>query len=236
MHIENIDKQTFFKGVAIKKNLNLLLKILQEYPKVRVIFLNDVLYNPVNINGRLIQALSFYGPYLTFSPLDTPIEQQRTSFKQFANDSELKYYINKLNNIIETLTEILKILDEFDDEKSLNYFFSVININFDWQKTVKNFMILSSHGFLLNIFYLSLHLFFSECHKYMEEEKVYKNKDFVIKAIKYINTKFCLNDKKIMFSKFNLYKGLILPKGAVSKLIQKSKTLMKYWAFNLYRK
>ena len=68
MHMENVDKQTFFKGVAIKKNLNLLLKILQEYPKVRTVFLNDVLYNPQNINGRLIQALSFYGPYLSNSP------------------------------------------------------------------------------------------------------------------------------------------------------------------------
>ena len=203
MHMENIDKQTFFKGVAIKKNLNLLLRILSDYPKVRVVFLKDALYNPANINGRLMQALSFYGPYLSYSPLDTPIEQQRNSFKQFANDSELKSYISKLNNIIETLSEIIKILEEFDDEKSLNYFFSVININFDWQKTVKNFMILSSHGFLLNIFYLSLDLFFSECQKSIKEENFNKNKDYVIKAIKHINTKFCLNDKKIIFSKFN---------------------------------
>ena len=203
MHMENIDKQTFFKGVAIKKNLNLLLRILSDYPKVRAVFLKDALYNPANINGRLMQALSFYGPYLSYSPLDTPIEQQRNSFKQFANDSELKSYISKLNNIIETLSEIIKILEEFDDEKSLNYFFSVININFDWQKTVKNFMILSSHGFLLNIFYLSLDLFFSECQKSIKEENFNKNKDYVIKAIKHINTKFCLNDKKIIFSKFN---------------------------------
>ena len=68
MHMENIDKQTFFKGIAIKKNLNLLLKILQDYPKVREVFMKDALYNPVNINGRLIQALSFYGPYLSYSP------------------------------------------------------------------------------------------------------------------------------------------------------------------------
>ena len=209
MHMENIDKQTFFKGVAIKKNLNLLLKILQEYPKIRGVFLNDVLYNPVNINGRLLQALSFYGPYLSNTPLDTPLEQYRNAFKQFTNDSELKSYINKLNNIIETLAEILKILEEFDDEKALNYFFSVINMNFDWQKTIKNFMILSSHGFLLNTLYLSLHLFFSECHKYMGEESDSKNKDYKIKAIKYINTKFCLNDKKIHFSKFNMIYSMI---------------------------
>ena len=79
----------------------------------------------------------------------------------------------------------------------------MITINFEWQKTVKNFMILSSHGFLLNIFYLSLDLFFSECQKSIKQENFNKNKDYVIKAIKHINTKFCLNDKKIIFSKFN---------------------------------
>ena len=209
IHMENIDKQTFFKGVAIKKNLNLLLKILKDYPKVRFVFLNDVLYNPVNINGRLMQALSFYGPYLSNSPLDTPTEQHRNAFKQFMNDSELKSYINKLNNIIETLTEIVKILEEFDDDKSLNYFFSVININFDWQKTIKNFMVLSSHGFLLNVLFLCLSLFFSECHKYMIEENDNKNKGYKIKTINYINTKFCLNDKKIHFSKYNLIYSMI---------------------------
>ena len=209
IHMENLDKQTFFKGAAIKKNLNLLLKILQDYPKVRQIFVNDVLYNPANINGRLIQALSFYGPYLSNSPLDTPIEQYRNAFKQFTNDSELKSYINKLNNIIETLAEILKLLEEFDDDKSLNYFFSVINLNFDWQKTIKNFMVLSSIGYLLNMLYLCLSLFFVECHKFKSEENEFKNKDYKIKVIKYINTKFCLNDKKIMFSKFNSIYSLI---------------------------
>ena len=227
MHMENIDKQTFFKGVAIKKNLNLLLKILQEYPKVREVFLNDALYNPNNINGRLIQALSFYGPYLSYSPLDTPVDQHRNAFKQFTNDSELKSYINKLNNIIETLAEILKILEDFDDEKSLNYFFSVININFDWQKTIKNFMILSSHGYLLNILFLSLTLFFSECHKYTKEESDSKNKEYKIKAIKYINTKFCLNDKKIHFSKYNYIYSMIC-----KEYIDSNKTKSEALKFN----
>ena len=209
MHMENVDKQTFFKGVSIKKNLNLLLKILQEYPKVRTVFLNDVLYNPQNINGRLIQALSFYGPYLSNSPLNTPPEQHRNAFKQFTNDSELKSYINKLNNIIETLEEILKILEQHDDDKSLNYFFNVINLNIDWQKTIKNFMMLSSIGFLLNMLFLCLGLFFGECHKYNNENNNDKNKEYKIKGIKYINTKFCLNDKKILFSKFNLIYSMI---------------------------
>ena len=209
MHMENVDKQTFFKGVAIKKNLNLLLKILQEYPKVRTVFLNDVLYNPQNINGRLIQALSFYGPYLSNSPLNTPPEQHRNAFTQFTNDSELKSYINKLNNIIETLSEILKILEEFDDEKSLNYFFNVINLNIDWQKTIKNFMMLSSIGFLLNMLFLCLNLFFAECHKHNNENNIDKSKEYKINGIKYINTKFCLNDKKILFSKFNLIYSMI---------------------------
>ena len=209
MHMENVDKQTFFKGVAIKKNLNLLLKILQEYPKVRTVFLNDVLYNPQNINGRLIQALSFYGPYLSNSPLNTPPEQHRNAFTQFTNDSELKSYINKLNNIIETLSEILKILEQFDDEKSLNYFFNVINLNIDWQKTIKNFMMLSSIGFLLNMLFLCLNLFFAECHKHNNENNIDKSKEYKINGIKYINTKFCLNDKKILFSKFNLIYSMI---------------------------
>ena len=202
MHMENIDKQSFFKGIAIKKNLNLLLKILTSYPKVRIVFLKDALYNPLNINARLKQALSFYGPYLSYSPLDAPPDQHRNAFKQFTNDSELRSYINKLNNIIELLTDIIKTLDEFDEEKSLNYFFSTININLDWQKTIKNFMTLSSLGFLMNMLSLSLNLFFNECHKYASEDD-YKNKEYKIKVIKFINTKFCLNDKYILFSKFN---------------------------------
>ena len=209
MHMENLDKQTFFKGKEIKKNLNLLLKILQEYPKVRKVFLNDVLYNPQNINGRLIQALSFYGPYLSDSPLNAPPEQTRSAFKQFTNDSELKSYINKLNNVIETLAEVLKILEECDDEKSINYFYSVINKNLDWQKTIKNFMNLSSISFLLNILYLCLTLFFYECHKYKSEDSNSKNKEYKIKSIKHINTKFCLNDQNILFSKFNVIYSMI---------------------------
>ena len=209
IHMENLDNQTFFKGASIKKNLNLLLKILQEYPKVRTVFLNDVLYNPQNINGKLLQALSFYGPYLSNSPLDSPVEQTRNAFRQFTNNSELKSYINKLNNIMETLSEIIKILEEFDEEKSLNYFFTTININLDWQKTIKNFMILSTFGFLLNMLNLCLNLFFSECHKHMSQDNDPKNKEYKIKCIKYINTKFCLNDKKIIFSKFNLIYSMI---------------------------
>ena len=202
MHMENLNGQSFFKGTSIKKNLNLLIRILKDYPKVRQVFLNDVLFNPTNVNGRLKQAVSFFGPYISNSPLDSPVEQHRNAFKQFTNDSELKSYISKLNNIIELLTEIVNILDEFDDEKCLNYFFSIINLNLDWQKTIKNFMILSSHGFLLNILYLCLNLFFYECHKnYGDEDN--KSKEYKIKVIKHINTKFCLNDNKIMFSKYN---------------------------------
>ena len=231
MHMENVDKQTFFKGVAIKKNLNLLLKILQEYPKVRTVFLNDVLYNPQNINGRLIQALSFYGPYLSNSPLNTPPEQHRNAFTQFTNDSELKSYINKLNNIIETLSEILKILEEFDDEKSLNYFFNVINLNIDWQKTIKNFMMLSSIGFLLNMLFLCLNLFFAECHKHNNENNIDKSKEYKINGIKYINTKFCLNDKKILFSKFNLIYSMIC-----KEYIDANKVKSESLKFNLITK
>ena len=231
MHMENVDKQTFFKGVAIKKNLNLLLKILQEYPKVRTVFLNDVLYNPQNINGRLIQALSFYGPYLSNSPLNTPPEQHRNAFTQFTNDSELKSYINKLNNIIETLSEILKILEEFDDEKSLNYFFNVINLNIDWQKTIKNFMMLSSIGFLLNMLFLCLNLFFAECHKHNNENNIDKSKEYKINGIKYINTKFCLNDKKILFSKFNLIYSMIC-----KEYIDANKAKSESLKFNLITK
>ena len=231
MHMENVDKQTFFKGVSIKKNLNLLLRILQDYPKVRQVFLNDVLYNPQNINGRLIQALSFYGPYLSNSPLNTTVEQYRNAFKQFTNNSELKSYINKLNDIIGTLSEILKILEEFDDDKSLNYFFNVINLNIDWQKTIKNFMMLSSLGFLLNMLYLCLNLFFSECHKYNSGDNIEKNKEYKIKAIKYINTKFCLNDKKIHFSKFNLIYSMIC-----KEYIDANKNTSENIKFNLITK
>ena len=231
MHMENVDKQTFFKGVAIKKNLNLLLKILQDYPKVREVFLNDVLYNPQNINGRLIQALSFYGPYLSNSPLNTPQDQHRNAFKQFTNDSELKSYINKLNNIIETLSEILKILEEFDDDKSLNYFYNVINLNVDWQKTIKNFMMLSSIGFLLNMLFLCLNLFFAECHKHNNENNVDKSKEYKINGIKYINTKFCLNDKKIHFSKFNLIYSLVC-----KEYIDANKSKSESTKFNLITK
>ena len=203
IHMENLDNQTFFKGVEIKKNLNLLLKILKDYPKVREVFLNDVLYNPLNVNGRLKQAVSFYGPYLSYSPLDAPVDQHRNAFKQFTNDSETKSYISKLNNIIDVLSEIVIILDEYNDEKSLNYFYSVINLNIDWQKTMKNFMVISSHGFLLNILFLSLNLFFNECSKLNSNEENNKNKEYKIEIIKFINTKFCLSDKKIHFSKFN---------------------------------
>ena len=203
IHKENLNGQTFFKGSDIKKNLNLLLRILQDYPKVREVFLNDILYNPLSVNGRLKQALSFFGPYISYSPLDTPNEQQRTAFKQFTNDSETKSYINKLNNIIEVLNDIVIILDEYNDEKTLDYFFSIINLNIDWQKTMKNFMILSSLGFLLNTLFLCLNLFFYECHIKFGNGENNKNKDYKIKVIKYINTKFCLNDKKIFFSKFN---------------------------------
>ena len=204
MHMENINGQTFFKGVEIRKNLNLLIKILENYPKVRQVFLNDALFNPTNVNGRLKQAVSFYGPYISNSPLDCPIEQHRNAFKQFTNDTELKSYINKLNNIIELLTDVVNILDEYDEDKSLNYFFSIINLNLDWQKTFKNIMILSSHGFLLNILYLSLNLFFYESKKLIgDEENNKNNNEYKMKTIKYINTKFCLNDNKIIFSKFN---------------------------------
>ena len=72
MHMENLNGQSFFKGVSIKKNLNLLIRILREYPKVRQVFLNDVLFNPTNVNGRLKQAVSFFGPYISNSPLDSP--------------------------------------------------------------------------------------------------------------------------------------------------------------------
>ena len=204
MHSENLNGQTFFKGVSIKKNLSLLVRIFQNYPKVRQVFLNDVLYNPININGRLKQAISFFGPYISYSPLDSPEDQHRNAFKQFTNDSELKSYINKLNNIIDLLTDIVQILDDYDDEKCLNYFYSIVNLNLDWQKTYKNFATISSHGFLLNILHLCLNLFFYECHKNFGDEEDNKNKEYIIKVIKYINTKFCLNDSKIMFSKFNL--------------------------------
>jgi ubiquitin conjugation factor E4 B len=63
-------------------------------------------------------------------------------------------------------------------------------------------MTLSSLGFLMNMLSLSLNLFFNECHKYASEDD-YKNKEYKIKVIKFINTKFCLNDKYILFSKFN---------------------------------
>ena len=99
---------------------------------------------------------------------------------------------------------------EYDDDKTLNYFFSIINLNLDWQKTIKNSKIISSHGFLINILFLCLNLFFNECFKKFSHEENIKNKDYKIKVIKYINTKFCLNDKKILFSKFNSICSLLI--------------------------
>ena len=131
MLMENIENQTFFKGIEIKKNLSLLLKILRDYPKVREVFLNDALYNPLNVNGRLKQFVSSFGPYLSYTPLDAPMEQHRNAFKQFTNDSETKSYISKLNNIIDILSDIMIVLDDHNDEKSLNYFYSIINLNLD---------------------------------------------------------------------------------------------------------
>ncbi len=60
-----------------------------------------------------------------------------------------------------------------------------------------------SLGFLLNILFISLNLFFNECYKKFVFEENSKNKEYKIKVIKYINTKFCLNEKYINFSKFN---------------------------------
>ena len=108
MHKENINKN-FFKGGEITKNLTLLLKILQNYPKVREIFMNDQSFNPKNIDGRSKQAESFYGPYISNSPLETISGQYKNAFKQPINDAPLKSYIIRLNNNIELLTDVVNI-------------------------------------------------------------------------------------------------------------------------------
>ena len=122
---ENLDNQTFFKDFATRKNLNLLNKIFENCQKIGKVFLNDYLFNPKVLDGRIIQFTSFLGPYLSNCPFEAPIDQIRNSFKQFTNDTELKSYTNKLNNIIQLISNVVINLIEIDEEKALNYFFQL---------------------------------------------------------------------------------------------------------------
>ena len=45
----------------------MIIKLFIEFPKTRILFLKDYQYNPKNINGKLLQAVSFYGPYIFLS-------------------------------------------------------------------------------------------------------------------------------------------------------------------------
>ena len=231
IHKENLDNQTFFKGNSIKKNLNLVNKILENCPKVREVILNSVLYNPKDLNGRLIQIFSFLGPYISYSPLNIPLEQARNAFKQFTNDTELKSYINKINKNIEILSKLVNNLNECDNEKTLNYFFNIININFDWSKTIEKFPTTSSFGFLINILFLSLNLFFTECYKNFGDMEKRKNNEYKIKVIKLINTKFCLNDQNIMFSKFS-----VIYSDKLKDYIELNKTKSESINYNIFTK
>ena len=110
-------------------------------------------------------------------------------------------------------------------------------------------MTISTFGYLLNILFLSLKLFFYECYKNFGYEENNKNKEYKIKTIKYINTKFCLNSKYILFNEFNLInsdiikeyvennkaKSELIKYNIITKLFFICHTLMDYTLTNLMK-
>ena len=213
-HFKNIiEKNNFFNSKQIQNNINLIIKILDNFEEASFVLTNkNEFFLPKNINNGKEFHNTFLGRFISLVPLDChPDILNKNISNNFFNFNDINNYQIKLNSIINNLTNIFSICMKKNKEKIFDYFYSIIEMNFEFNKINSNYNLTSSVGFIFNCFLIGLNLFYEECKIILNDDNKNSLKEInnIIKIIKKIDFNFVLSDEKIKFSKFNIIQSEI---------------------------
>ena len=212
-HFKNIiEKNNFFNSKQIQNNINLITSILDNFEEASFVLTNkNEFFLPENINNGKEHHNTFLGRFISLVPLDChPEILNKNISSNFFNNHDINNYQIKLNSIINQISNIFSICMKNNKEKIFDYFYSIIETNFEFNKINTNYNLTSSIGFIFNCFLIGLNLFFEECKIILNEtgknniKNSLKEINNIIKIIKKIDFNFVLSDEKIKFSKFNI--------------------------------
>jgi len=171
IHTDNTNpKNNFFNCDKMKKNLNILLKIFNDYPITREVYVRGLNFLPKGANAKMLQSMSLLGAYLSLSSFEADVNSIKVSFSSMVNsdsDVNIRNFTFKLNSLLNEITTLFYLLITDAKSKSflLNYLCDVGNLNLERKKMYSNPYLVSTIGFLLNTSIVLLKILFDHEHK-----------------------------------------------------------------------
>lgn len=200
IHIENtIPKINLFNLDKIKRNLTILTRVLNDFSIVRKAYVKEDNFSTKGVNGQIFQSTSFLATYFNISPFEVNpaiIKNYFTSLHAQESDNQVRTYSNKLNNIMNDVTNLVYLLLDYPDSRNetLSYFYDLINLNLERTKMYSNQYNTSSIGFLMTNTVSLLKLFY---------EHIAYDKASVFEIVKSIDLFYCVSNNTINFNKFD---------------------------------
>ena len=158
-------KNNFFNQDKMKKNLNILLKILNDYPVTREAYVMEPNFIPKGVSAKVFQNTSMIGVYLNLVSFEADSHSIKCSFPSLVNndsDVNIRTFVNKLNSMLNEVTSLFVLLLENTKSRNhmMQYLFDIVNLNLERKKMYSNPYLVSSIGFLLNTVIVLLKIFF----------------------------------------------------------------------------
>jgi hypothetical protein len=202
IHMDNISsKSNFYNCERIKRNLNVLTKVLNDNPSARLAYVTETNFLPKGINGKTFAVGTYLGIYLNLVSFETEPNILRGNFSslnQNESDSQLRSHSNKLNNMIQEIYNLIFLLVQYEAsrEHTLQFFYDLVNSNLERTKMYANPYTTSTIGFLFNSMIILLKLFF-------ENENLGVSNESIFEYIKEIDILYSLSTLNVNFNKFD---------------------------------
>lgn len=192
----------------LSKNMNFLISLFSSFPITIEAFINDSNFLPQKNdiqNASRFQHITYLSPYFLVCITDLPIESLKNIFPVYKTpyevDNTIKYRVKRHNNFIDLLVGLIYIIYEHSENSRQalkNWIYSFISLNYDKTKIYQNHQALSKNGFLSNVLFVILKIYFEG-----ENFNNFKTAgEYLFFLAKNVNVYFTLSDNRIDFKKF----------------------------------
>jgi hypothetical protein len=209
-HLDNMSsKPNFFNCERLKRNLRIIIKLMNDFPSTREVYISSPSFLPKGINGKSFQTSTYLGVYLNLVSFESDpltLRNNFSSLNQNESDSQVRIQSNKLNNLMGDLSQLIYLLYSHDKTKQivLEYFFDLIGANLDKLKMWANPFTTASQGFLMNSVIVLLKLFLDyEMGEYTSISAGTWG-DNLYEIVNKIDILYCLSNKELNFSKYEM--------------------------------
>ena len=157
-------------------------------------------------SGYMLQKDNYISKYIDISPYEIEVAQMKeiidVNKPQYETNKIIDIWMDKFNKYLDEVADFF--ITMYDNDPShgiLNWAYDIIKLNLDKMKIVKNNILLSTNGFLMNCIIIINKILFKEYNSGIQNEFYYSK--FIIKAVGNIDPLFSLSKEFLPFDKFD---------------------------------